>query len=443
MTDTENRDATLAEEYVQQGQVLLGAEKYEEAIEYLDKALAEEPMNQAAYISKGIAQANLEALEEAKECFTRAIMIDKSNPDAYFHLGNMFFLQDKFDEALKNYNQAIAVGYKDADIYLHLGILYQEREDYEMAIRNYTKAIHLDEMNPIYRIRKASVQLLINQNHEALQTLDGLLKISPDSFEGYHLSAAAYTMLGDYDKADEVLAFAESLFPDDKEIIFDRVRVLVTKGDLDAAIDRLKKLNENIETPLEKKEILLNLAKIVGQKDDMEATIRYLKEALASGENEEQDAEIRYILMNSFMVQKQFNEVLEQTEALMKFGSESMYGLCATYYKAYALSQTKDKAESDKIYRDAIRFYRNISTNNPARVDAYLFRAMCHKDIGEFDEAIKMVDYVTLLQPNNGSLHVIKGNILKDKGDAEGAQKEYDLAKGMDSNSNMPAITEA
>lgn len=440
MVEELDKEISFADEYVQQGQVLIGSEKFEEAVLYFDKALNEDPMHQTAYISKGVAKASLDLIDDAKECFSRAIMIKKDNPDPYVHLGNMFFLQDKFDEGLKNYNQAISLGYNDADLYYHLGVQYEERNELDLAIRNYTKATHIDSLNPVFRIRKASVQLLLQQHQEALQTLEDLLKISPDSFDGYHLSAAAYTMLGDYEKADEVLAFAENLFPDDKDIIFDRIRVLVTKGDLDLAIDKLTQMDKVAENPIDKKEIRLNLGKIVGQKDDLDSAIQYFKEALESGEEESIDLELRYLLMNSYLVNNNYQGILEQAEALEKFSSDNVYSLCGKYYKSFALTKL-NSADGEKSYRDAIRFYRSISTSDPSRIDAYLFRAMCHKDISEFDKAIEMVDYVALIQPENGQLHVIKGNILKEMGKTAEAEAEYQIAKGMPG-TVIPGISE-
>ena len=428
MTESISKEITQAEEHVQQGQMLVGAGKFAEAIVYFDNALQEDAMNQETYILKGIAKANLELLDEAKECFSRALMINKENSEAYMHMGNIFFMQDEFVEGLKNYNMAISLGYENADLHYHLGIIYEERNEMEMAIRNFNKAIRIDEVNPVYRIRKASVQLLSEKCHEALQTLEELLKVCPDSFDGYHLSAAAYTMLGDFDKAEEVLAFAESLFPEDRDIIFDHIRMLVTKGDLDLAIEKLNKMNETTEDPIEKKEIYLNLGKIFGQKEDLESADNYFQKALQSGENEEIDLETRYLLMNSYLVNGNYQGILEQAEFLEKANHENVYALCGKYYKEYATAQI-DNGKNEKGYREAISFYRNISTNEPSRVDAYLFRAMCHKELEEFDRAIELVDYVILVQPENGQLHTVKGNFLKEMGKTSEAEKEYQLAK--------------
>jgi len=60
MAEEIKKEVSLADEYVQQGQVLIGSEKFEEAVVYFDKALNEDPMHQVAYISKGVAKASLD-----------------------------------------------------------------------------------------------------------------------------------------------------------------------------------------------------------------------------------------------------------------------------------------------------------------------------------------------------------------------------------------------
>ena len=51
MTEEFDKEMSPADEYVQQGQVLIGTEKFLESIVYFDKALNEDPMNQTAYIT--------------------------------------------------------------------------------------------------------------------------------------------------------------------------------------------------------------------------------------------------------------------------------------------------------------------------------------------------------------------------------------------------------
>ena len=83
----------------------------------------------------------------------------------------------------------------------------------------------------------------------------------------------------------------------------------------------------------------------------------------------------------------------------------------------------------DAYYRQIIKNYRTVALDDPARIDAYLYRAMAYKDIQEYTKALEMVDYIALLQPDNADLHTIKAVIYTEMGLEKEAQAEKLLAK--------------
>lgn len=437
---TEDENYSEAQEYLQMGQVLLGTEKYEDAILLIEKSLELEPMNKTAYVTKGIAHASLEDYEQARECFKSAIKIDKKYADAYFQMGNIEFLEDHFQEGMADYNQAIACGYKDAALYYNLALVYEEQDNAEEAIRNYTKAFTLDGTNPEYLIRKASLQIIVMKYEEALQTLEKVRTLFPDSFEGYHLTAAAYTLMEKYDEADIVLKNALELFPDDMDILFDRLRVLTTKGEVENALQLLLAAKDKEATPSQMKEILLNEAKLKGQMDKLDETVSLLKEAAEIAEGEHLDSEIRYLLVNALHIQKDFLSMYEVAKQIDKNDTTDPYKLSGMYYECIAIKGKGDEGYKES-FKNAIRYYRNISLKDPARVDAFLFRAMCHREIEEYDKALECVDYVLLLQPENAQLHQIRGNILTDQGKVTEAKAEYSEAKRLGLRYNFLEMT--
>jgi tetratricopeptide (TPR) repeat protein len=424
------------EEYLQMAQVLLGSEKYSEAIRYIDKVLNEEPMNAVAYITKGIAYASMEEYAKAKDCFKKCIKIDKKFADAYFQLGNIEFLMDNFQEGVKNYNQAVSYGYKDATLYYNLALVYEEQGNLDEAIRYYSKAAAIDETNAEYLIRKATLQIALSKYEEALQTLEKIRNRFPDSFEGYHLTAAALTFVERYDEADKILKDALVLFPDDKAIMFDRIRILITKGDLDEALAVLEKAKDGDVTPEIEKEILLNEAKIRGQLEQLDQTIELLEKAMLIKEGEDLNSEIYYFLLNALYINKNFNRMYEVAEKVDKNNTEDPYNLSGMYYLCIA---AKGRGDSDyeKKFGIAIKYYRNISVKDPSRVDAYLFRAMCYREIADYDKALESVNYVLLLQPDSAELHQIKGNLFMDQGKKGEAQQEYSEAKRLGLSQNF------
>src|SRR5688500_16391765 len=63
---------------------LYNQQKYDEAIQYLDKALQIEPNNTNALINKGGALSNLEKYDETIQNFDKVLDIDPNNVDALY-----------------------------------------------------------------------------------------------------------------------------------------------------------------------------------------------------------------------------------------------------------------------------------------------------------------------------------------------------------------------
>lgn len=434
--DTKEKELSL-QEYIQQGKMLADAGEFEKAASYFDRVLALDKMNYEAYLNKGIVCINMGDSENARQNLTRATMVDKQNPVGFVHLGNLELLEGNNREAIRYYNNAIALGYQEADVYYFLGLVYENQQELETALRNYVKASHLDNLNAVYYIRRASVQYNMEKYNEALQTLEELRRVCPDSFEGYHMAAAIYVSQKAYQKAEEILKLAEELFPDDKELISDQIKVLLSQEKPDEAIQVLERLESKCEEEIEKKAVLLHKAKIYGQQEKTQEAKRILTEALHTGEKEELDLEASFLLMNYALSEKKYEEVYQYAEALDKGDNQNLYALGGKYYMALA-EKENHKPEYKKAYEAAVRYYRSISLDNPTRIEAYLYRAMCLKDIEEYDKALEAIDYVMTLQPNVGQIHFIKGNVYTAMKRTEDAQKEYRIAKDMGVDFTIP-----
>ena len=76
-------------EYLNQARYFVGAEQYDDALEYINKAIAVDKLNKELYVQKSIILANLDQYAEAIEELKNALKIDKAYAEAYFHLGNL------------------------------------------------------------------------------------------------------------------------------------------------------------------------------------------------------------------------------------------------------------------------------------------------------------------------------------------------------------------
>ena len=94
-----------------QGKSLYAVQKYEEAINYYNLAIEEDPMFIDSYFNIGEAYVMVNKFEEAKKSFNNVLLIDKNNGLVYFHLGNIAFLEDNFNDGRAYYAKAINLGF--------------------------------------------------------------------------------------------------------------------------------------------------------------------------------------------------------------------------------------------------------------------------------------------------------------------------------------------
>ena len=87
--------------------------------------------------------------------------------------------------------------------------------------------------------------------------------------------------------------------------------------------------------------------------------------------------------------------------------------------------------ESIPLYQEAIREYRNQSLEAPGNMDAYLLRAMCLRDIEQYEKALELIDYVISLQSDRGEPRLVRITILDALGRNEEAEEEAKLVNAM------------
>ena len=423
-----------AQEYLTQGSMLDMQEKYEEALEYYNKAIAEDSMYLDAYIAKGAVLANLERLDEAEKQFQNALKVNRTSALAYFHLGNISLMKEDMAMGFENYNKAIANGFDDAQIYYNIGLMHEETGEPDLAIRSYTKAISKDALRPDIRLRKAELLIQSGDMPEALQTLDELILSNPDVFEGYHTKFTVLMHMGKFDEADELLKSAIELFPDDIDFVIDRSSLLIEQGKTDEAIKLLKDIEkDSIGDDATQYKVYMERARIFAAKQEVDKAITELENAKSVAiKNDDYDTESQFLLINCYVAKNDFEKVLDYSRELLEKAEEDDYYFTTTrYYEPFALKKLGRTDESNKLYAEVIDDLRSISLSNPGNLETYLLRALCHTDIEEYDKALDLVDYIIQLKPEVPEPRYQRIAILEAMGKTDEAAEEKKTVNAM------------
>ena len=421
-------------EYLNQARYFVGVEKYDEALEYINKAIIADKMNKELYVQKSIILANLDQYDEAIESIENALKIDKAYAEAYFHLGNLYLMTGNQASGIENYNKAIAYGFDDSQIFFNLGLMYEEDGNDELAIRNYSKAILKDPLRVDARVRKAKIYITNGKQQEALDTLNELILADPDLYEGYHLKALLLADMGEFDAAMEVLDEGEKLFPKDAAFPLDKVNIYVMREEADKAREMVKVLENSYEMDLDQKRHLeLEKARLYALETDIDSIVSSLLKARAYSKEIDPstvDTEATFLLVNCYIEKKDYTSAITYSKELIESG-ELAYVIPSYYTLPYAYAQLGEKEKSDAQYKESISKLRAITLNNPEILDGYLFRALCLKDIGEYEKALELSEYLLKVDDQSKAFHNLKSGILFAKGDEEGANAEKAIAESL------------
>jgi len=111
------------------------------AVVLLDKAIACDPQNAAAFNNRGLALQALGRSNAALASYDRAIAIKPDYALAHFNRGNALKDLARPDDAVDSYRKAIAIQADFAEAHFNLGVIQGERKLCDAALASYDRAI--------------------------------------------------------------------------------------------------------------------------------------------------------------------------------------------------------------------------------------------------------------------------------------------------------------
>lgn len=234
-----NADAyrELAGAYEAQGLMEKTVETYRRAIEL-------RPNDWAAYNNLGRFYFRHGQYELAAEQFRQVIALTPDNAQGYSSLGGTFILLERWDEAREMFRRSISIKPTYA-AYANLGTLDFQQEDYTGAVEALEKAISL-EAHPDIRIwwNLASSLDRLGKQDEALatyrraaQAADAQLAVNPRDPLLLCLLAGCYQMMEDTSQVRPLLERALAIAPQNVEVLFQAGHSYEMIGDRERALE--------------------------------------------------------------------------------------------------------------------------------------------------------------------------------------------------------------
>lgn len=410
-------------DYIQQAIALNNTDHYDDAIVLLEKAIEIDPMFPECYIQMGNTYMLKSEYVDAEKMYKKALLLDKNLGIAYFNIGNIYSLTGNADEAILNYNKALSSGYDNDDIEYFITLAYEEKKDIDLALRHVTKAIAFNPNRAGLRVKKMMLYITKGELEDALKIADELILANGELFEGYHFKFEILCAMNKMQEAEETIDIALARFPEDMGFIYDKVKCLAMLERFDEALSLIDKSEEIEGYDRQKSNLLYLKAQIYGQQEKIEEAYKTAKIALECENPGEPNEDIRYFLMNLSLVFKDFEMNYKYASELVEMHNENYFFRAALYYQAFSAKKLNRENWKD-LYKKAITYYRNATLKDPGQIEAYLYRAMSLKDIGDYEKAQEMLAVIETLVGDIPEIHIVRAEIYEEQNDEKNAKIE-------------------
>ncbi len=174
----------FSNKWFKQGNDLVEAEKYEEAIESFDKAIEENPELTNAWNNKGVALVRLGRFENAITCFGEAIKIDQQYIIAWYNKGVTYVNLGKYEDAISSYDKIIEIKPRHSQAWYNKGVALVNLGRYEKAIQWFDDAIKLNQRDAKVWHGKGFALFKLREYKDAIKCFNKATRID----DGYSLA---------------------------------------------------------------------------------------------------------------------------------------------------------------------------------------------------------------------------------------------------------------
>ena len=362
--------------------------RYEESIEYYNKAIGINPVYEKAFINKGIILAKLMVFDEALEAFNIAIEINEKSEISYFNIGIIYSKLERYEDALYFFNKAAELGYDYA--YLNVAIILEKLGKIDEAFEVYNKAIDTNKSLEVIYLNKAGLLVNIGKYQEAIKYLDKALAILDDN------NSRGDTIIKNKEPIEYMgIGIMEN------DTIYDRIYFLKS-----AALINLSQYDYALT-------LLLNI------KESNSVNIFYIISRFIEYISIEKLINI-ILKEDSFWVEEKeeyFNFIVRDIEENNRAKLKKLWILQYVF-----------------LYLISVKDYDKVIELDPNYVNAYNNRGNAKSDLKLYEEAIKDYDKAIELDNNDSTAYYNRGNTKSDLKLYEEAVKDYDKAIELDPN---------
>ncbi|MGO9357225.1 MAG: tetratricopeptide repeat protein [Xanthobacteraceae bacterium] len=188
-------DAHHADTLHLMGLLSLGARQYDHAIEWMARAIVQDP--KAEYLSSlGTALQHLDRHDEARQAFERAVQLRPDDAELRKKLGNVLIRLGRLPDALLCFQHALETNPRDWEAACRCGVLLRELQRLEEALACFNRADETRPNNALTLYLRAVALRDLKRFEEALADNQRAYALDPVNADTCNNIGAALRMLG-------------------------------------------------------------------------------------------------------------------------------------------------------------------------------------------------------------------------------------------------------
>lgn len=238
----ETTQATRANALRERGRQHRFAQRYDQALTDVNRALAIRPEYQDAYVTRGWTYSMMGRYADAMADFDRAVELNPGDAETFARRGETYRLMVRYDEALTDLDRALGLDPDRDWILAERGETYRLMGWYDEALADFDRAVELDPEYAWAIGSRGQTYQALSRYEEALADFDRAIELDPEYAWAIAERGTTYSLMGRYDEALTDFDRAIELDPEYAYAIGGRSRTYTFVGRYDDALADLARI---------------------------------------------------------------------------------------------------------------------------------------------------------------------------------------------------------
>jgi len=362
----------------------------------------------------GIALGEEKDFTGAVEAFQQALKINPRSTQTHNNLGNSYVVQQKNDLAEREFRTTLRYDPRNRDANYNLGLLLLARNDPRDAITYFSR---VQPQGPEVLFNLAQAYLGAGQKEKGLALARSLSQQAKNDVRAHFTLGVLLAKQREYSDAIHEFETADALQPDTFEILYNLGQAYRKKGDNEKALEVLDQALKLSPNSVETLYLIAQMYSDEGK--DLDALELLVKAHRLAPEN----TDVVFLMARLSMKQSFFEDAIPLLEEGLKVApnrAKLLAALGECYFMAGKVDEAKD------TFRALIR------VDPSAR--SYAFMALCYRNQGQYDEAVKYLEQGLKADPRDVSCLYNLGYIASRQGQYDVGEKRLKQALDVDPN---------